>query len=402
MNIAYLTNQYPKVSHAFIRREILALEQLGHNIHRVTIRASNDQFADPDDIVEKNKTTILIKTKPLAILIAILVAVTSSPKKFISTLFYALKLGRTSSRGIIFHLIYFIEACILKQHLHKKNLYHLHVHFGTNPTTVALLSYKLGGPSFSFTVHGPKEFDDPKGIHLGEKIKHAAFVAAITNFCRSQLFRWCEHKHWQKIHIIHCGLDNKFINATPNPLPDQPNLLTIGRLCEQKAPQLIIQALHQLKQQNIPFHQTFVGDGELRNELETLIQQHHLQDNITITGWLSADQIQHQIQNAKLLLLPSFAEGLPVVIMESLALKRPVISTYIAAIPELITPNKTGFLCSPGSVEQLVETIRQALNTDTNTLATFGNNGRKRILQNHDIMTEAKKLANLFPKTPNA
>ena len=326
---------------------------------------------------------------------AVFHAALTRPWKFCRALAATLQAGRRSRRGRWRHVIYLAEACVLRAWLERAGVSHLHAHFGTNPATVALLCRLLGGPPFSFTVHGPEEFDAPESLNLGRKIKHAAFVAAVSSYGRSQLMRWCRHEDWSKLHVVHCGLDRDLLDRVPMALTDAPRFVCLGRLCEQKGQLLLVEAARRLDQQGVRFELVLVGDGELRKPLDHLIEQYGLTDRIKITGWQSGDQVMQWIDSARALVLPSFAEGLPVAIMEALALGRPVISTYVAGIPELVN-RQCGLLIPAGSVDHLVEAMRVTTEASTRELARMGEVGADRVRKRHDVRIEAGKLATLF------
>ncbi len=273
---------------------------------------------------------------------------------------------------------------------------HLHAHFGTNSAEVAMLAHALGGPRFSFTVHGPEEFDKPQFIHLGEKMRRAAFVVAISSYGRSQLFRWVEHAHWPKVKVVHCGLERAFHEVPAVPLPAAPRLVCVGRICEQKGQQLLVQAAGVLAARGVAFELVLAGDGEMRPEVERLIAGLGLQGRVRITGWISSNQVREEILAARALVLPSFAEGLPVVIMEAMALRRPVLTTYVAGIPELVRPGENGWLFPAGDVEALAMAMGDCLAQPGEVLQAMGEAAYRRVLERHDIDTEAAKLAGLF------
>ena len=189
MKIAYLVNQYPKVSHSFIRREIAAVEESGLTVERFSVRKCESELVDPDDKNEFQKTKVILDVGMRGLLLQLFVAALKTPIPWLKSLWLALRIGRTSQRGIFYHFIYFAEACVLLGWLQKSDIEHLHVHFGTNSTTVAMLCNALGGPPYSFTVHGPEEFDRVKDLAIAQKINRAAFVVAICSFGRSQLYR---------------------------------------------------------------------------------------------------------------------------------------------------------------------------------------------------------------------
>lgn len=396
MKIAYLVNQYPKVSHSFIRREIAAVEESGVAVERFSVRKCESELVDPDDKNEFLKTRVILDVGIRGLFLQLFVAALKVPIPWLKSLWLALRIGRTSQRGIFYHLIYFAEACVLLGWLQKSAIEHLHVHFGTNSATVAMLCNALGGPPYSFTVHGPEEFDRVKDLAIAQKINRAAFVVAICSFGKSQLYRWCDYKQWSKIHVIHCGVDKNFLNQAVEQISSEPNLTCVGRLCEQKGQLLLLQAIGELAQEGIKCKLSLVGDGELRPEVETLIEKYGLKEQVTITGWASGEEVKKHIINARTLVLPSFAEGLPVVIMEALALGRPVISTYVAGIPELVNHGVNGWLVPAGSVEELKNVIQSALTVPEEQLVQMGKAGAESVFLRHNVVREADKLVELF------
>lgn len=396
MTIAYLVNQYPKVSHSFIRREIAGIEACGIQVARFSIRSCGSELVDEEDKRELEKTRFVLGIGKVGLLFALLRVAITRPIRFLSALWLMLQVGRKSDRGVLRHLAYLAEACVLLGWFSELGIAHVHAHFGTNSTTVAMLCRALGGPPYSFTVHGPEEFDKAEAIALTEKIKRAAFVVAISSFGKSQLYRWCDHEQWSKIQVIHCGVDDMFLTQAPIPVPDQPRLVCVGRLCEQKGHLLLLEAAGQLVAEGLSFMLVLVGDGPLRTEIETMITRLGLQDHVEITGWASNSEVHQHILASRAMVLPSFAEGLPVVVMEALALSRPVISTYVAGIPELVEPEICGWLVPPGSVETLTNAMRTALQLPVEKLEQMGRVGAFRVAQQHDAAIEASKLAALF------
>jgi glycosyltransferase involved in cell wall biosynthesis len=395
LQVAYLVNQYPQPSQSFIRREIRALEDLGYAVRRYSVRRWDGALADADDRDEQQRTTVLLDSGWFGILIATLLTVCFSPRRFIVTAATALRMGRRSDRGVIRHFVYLLEACLLASELRRHGVDHVHAHFGTNSTTVALLCRRLGGPAYSFTVHGPEEFDKPEFLHLGEKIRHAAFVVAISQFGRSQLFRQCGYADWEKIKIVRCGVDASFHEVEPTEPPAAPRLVCVARLHEQKGLPILVEAAARLRDQGLSFTVKVIGDGPLRGELERRIAELKLEDCVELAGWQSGADVRAALTASRGLVLPSFAEGLPVVIMEALALARPVISTYVAGIPELVD-NDVGRLVPAGSVPPLTQAMSEILTAPTERLEELGREGVRRIAARHRASDEARKLADWF------
>ncbi|GHC79682.1 colanic acid biosynthesis glycosyltransferase WcaL [Pseudorhodoferax aquiterrae] len=400
MKIAYLVNHYPKVSHTFIRREILALERQGFEVTRLAVRGWDDAVPDADDQAEQARTRYLLRRGAAELAPAMLAMLVSAPGRFLAALGLALRMGRRADRPLPLHLVYFAEACLAHRWLARLQVRHLHAHFGTNSAEVAMLVTALGGPPYSFTVHGPDEFDKPEFLHLGEKIRRSRFVVAITSFCRSQLYRWVDAAHWDKVKVVHCGLERAFHEASEPPPASGNRLVCVGRLSEQKGHLLLIEAAKRLADAGIAFELVLAGDGELRPQIEARIAQLQLQQHIRITGWISSNQVREEIIGSRALVLASFAEGLPVVVMEAFALRRPVVSTRIAGIPELVEQGNNGWLVPPGDVSALAEAMQTCLQCSLDQVAAMGDAAFRAVRREHDIDTEAAKLAQLFMASP--
>jgi glycosyltransferase involved in cell wall biosynthesis len=395
MRIAYLINQYPKVSHTFIRREILALERMGIEIMRISIRGWTDDLVDHADLAERDKTQFVLRSGWFAIAAAVLVCCLQRPARLLRALVLAIRLGWRAERSLPFHLIYLAEACLILNWLREQDVGHLHAHFGTNSAEVATLVHELGGPPFSFTVHGPEEFDKARFIGLPEKIRRARFVIAISSFGRSQLFRLIDHHEWRKINVIRCGLEPEFFSDPPG-YSNASHFVCVGRLCEQKGQLLLIDAARRLAKNGIAFTLTLVGDGELRPAIEALIKEHCLEARVNITGWVSSDEVRRHILQARALVLPSFAEGLPVAIMEAMALRRPAISTFIAGIPELVRNGENGWLVQSGDVDALVGALQTCLAAPPDVLQRMSDAAFEQVCQYHGLESETARLAELF------
>jgi glycosyltransferase involved in cell wall biosynthesis len=305
-------------------------------------------------------------------------------------------MSRGSDRPLAIHLAYLAEACRIAGWLAKQQVQHLHAHFGTNPAEIACMVAELIGIKFSFTVHGPEEFDKPLSLHLGEKVRRASFAIAVSSFGASQLRRWAETADWPKIRVVHCGLDDSFFADDAGRSPSGNQLVCVGRLCEQKGQMLLIQAAAELARRGRQFQLVLAGDGEMRAEIEKLVSGLGLEDKVRITGWISGDDVRAQILASRALVLPSFAEGLPVVIMEALALGRPVLSTYVAGIPELVRNGENGWLVPAGDMMLLADALDEVLSASDSVLESMGKRGKQLVLQRHSAAIEAAKLADHF------
>ena len=391
--IAYFINQYPTVSQTFIRREILALERQGFEILRIALKGWSTEIVDQVSQEEMMRTRYVLRAGASVLVWAAIRTFLTSPRRFLSALALAMRMARGSERSWPYHLVYMAEACRVMPWIKSFGATHLHGHFGTNSAEIVMLIHALGGPRYSFTVHGRNEvlFSD-----MAEKIRRACFVVAISSYGRSQLYRKVEHSLWPKIQVVHCGIESAFYDIEPVPPPQARRLVCVGRLCEAKGQLLLVEAVQQLAQEGMRVELVLAGDGEMRTDLETLIDSYGLRGQVRITGWLSSDQVRQEILAARGLVLPSFSEGLPVVIMEAMALRRPVLSTYVGGIPELVRPGETGWLFPAGSIDDLKVAIEDFLLRPDQELRTIGDAAYMRVLERHSIDTESAKLAGLF------
>lgn len=392
LRIAYLVNLYPAVSHTFIRREILALERQGVVMQRIALHGWDGVLADEQDHLERSRTQYVLKQGMLGLVPSVISTLLRSPIRFMAALALALRLGWRAFRPLPYHLVFLAEACRILIWLRASGATHVHAHFGSNPAELAALVQALGGPTFSFTVHGPTEFDQPIYHKLGEKAERAAFVVAISSFGRSQLYRWVRHSHWPKIKVVRCAVEPSFHSIEATAPPVAPRLVCVGRICYEKGQLLLIEAAARVVKKGIAFELVLAGDGPVRKEVEALIAALDMQAHVRITGWLSGTQVRDEILASRALLLPSFAEGLPVVVMESMALGRPVVTTYVAGIPELVSHGENGWLFPAGDVDEIVAAIETCLAASSDDLARMGAAARQRVLLRHAAETEAAKL----------
>lgn len=387
--IGYVVNTYPRPSHSFIRREIRALEAEGWTVHRFAMRGDAATLVDPGDVAEHARTERILDAGAPRLVLGAVAAAAQSP----AAMFRALRAARSGGGR---QMLYLIEAARVAARVRSLGIGHLHAHFGTNSTDVARYAAILAGIGYSFTAHGPEEFDAPVALRLGDKLADARFAVAVSSYGRSQLCRWVGHSHWPRIHVVHCGIESDKV-PTPAPMPAGTTLrlIAIGRFSEQKGHLLLIPALAAARDA-ADIHLTLAGDGPLRAAIEAQIAAYGMGDHVTLTGWLDEDGIRAAIARSHALVLPSFAEGLPVVIMEAMAQGRPALATAIAGIPELVLPGETGWLVPAGDSDALGAGMAELARTPRDVLAGIGTAARARALARHDAAREAGKLAALF------
>lgn len=395
MAVGYFINQYPAISHTFIRREIMALEALGLRVRRYAIR-KGPGLIDSADKGEASLTRYIKDLSPLIALRYIVWTLCRKPLRFVRVVGRAVTMGIGSDRGIIRHLIYAAEAAVLAAWCREDDIEHVHAHFGTNSAAIAMLTALFGDVTYSFTAHGPEEFEKAPGLSLPAKVEGSRFTVCVSSFGRSQLMRICDPHLWKKIELIHCGVSTLLLDAEPVAPPRSPRFVCVGRICAEKAQLLLVAAAHRLKLLGMLCDIVLVGDGPQRSAVEAAIKHAGLQDNIAITGWASGDRVREEITASSALVLPSFSENLPVALMEAMALNRPVISTYVAGIPELVRPGENGWLVPAGDVEALTAAMFDAATSSPERLFAMGASGKRKVAAEHNTALEANKLLDTF------
>ncbi len=403
--IAYLTGEYPRATDTFIQREVAALRTLGLEVKTCSIRRTDGgHLVGPEQHSEAAQTFYVLKaaSQPLRLISAHLAALTTSPQRYFKALALAVKTSAPGTRALLYQLIYFAEAAVLARHLKQQNVRHLHNHIATATCTVAMLASEISGIPFSFTLHGPDIFFAPHRWRLDEKIRRASFVACISHFCRAQAMAFADPSDWDKLAIVHCGVEPSRYLSSPDRAARGTghNLLFVGRLASVKGLPVLFQALAGL----VPDHQdlmlTLIGDGPDRALLQDQVNQLGLQDHVAFAGYQSQDAVARALLESDLLLLPSFAEGLPVVLMEAMAAGLPVLTTRIAGVPELVEDGISGILVPPGDVDALADGLRKLL-ADANLRHRMGQAGRQKVIAEFTASNEAARLATLFAGVTN-
>jgi glycosyltransferase involved in cell wall biosynthesis len=373
------------------------LEKLGVNITRYAVRHWDGKLVDPLDIRELERTHYLLTGNSLNLVVSFFSTLLSHPLSLIRGIFTWLTICRNSGGMSVRHLAYLLQATYFLRRSHADGIEHVHVHFSTNATTVAMLAHRMGGPGYSFTAHGPDEFVDPTATSLKLKIEQARFVVAISNYCKVLLTRFSSFDHWDKIVIAHCGLNLEEFQTNSHFDADNQDFVCVGRLCTQKAQLLFPKAVAAIKDEFPGLRVHLIGDGEARQALEAEIERLGVERFFVLHGWTANSEVRQRVSQARAFLLPSFAEGLPVAIMEAFALGRPVISTYIAGIPELVD-DSCGWMIPAGSVDSIASAMRAALSAPPETLTRMGLEGRRRVEAEHNLQTIAPALQEAYKK----
>jgi colanic acid/amylovoran biosynthesis glycosyltransferase len=404
MRVGYLASHYPAVSHTFVLREIHALRKLGVEVETFSIhRTPTDQLLADADREEAARTYTVLPVRALDFAASHLAAFARSPSSYLSTLGLAVRRANPGLRGRLWGLFYFAEAMPIWRAAKRRRIHHLHAVFGDVASDVALLVTRYAGNdwTWSMAIHGPDEFSDVRGANLADKLAAARFVIAISDFGRSQLMTVSDEERWDDIHVVRCGLDPKAFPVEEHAEhpraadTDNAHIVCVGRLIHVKGQALLIQAVAELRERGLEARLTLVGAGPERANLEQLGSRLRISEHIVFAGAVGQDHIQSIYRSADVFCLPSLAEGLPVVFMEAMALRIPVVASRIMGVPELVEHGRTGLLVTPARLDLLVDALARVL-ADPALRERLAGEARKKVLAEFDVNASAAKLREIF------
>jgi glycosyltransferase involved in cell wall biosynthesis len=393
--IAYLTSEYPALSHTFILREVEALRARGIDVLTASVRRSapGRHRGPAEDAAAATTFCVLDAARRPGTLLAAQVAALRHPGRYLATLGRALRLSPPGLAARLRQVVYFLEATVLARHLAAEGAGHIHNHFANPSATVAMLAADLARISFSFTLHGPADLEEPKRTRLDAKIARARFVACISHYARSQAMLHSDPADWPKLRIVHCGVEPELYAAAPDPAALPPDLVFVGRLAPVKGLRVLIEAMAEARAAVPDLTLTVIGDGPDRAWLEAAVRP--FDGAVRIAGPLSQAEVAAALARARAMVLPSFAEGVPVVLMEAMASGRPVIATRITGVPELVEDGVSGLLVPPGDAASLAAAIVR-LAREPETCRRMGAAGQARVRAEFDIAAEAGRMAALL------
>lgn len=403
---ALLVSEYPTVSHTFIEREVSAMRALGSAVSTFTIRPTPPEQARSEHAKAERATTTALLGRPMLEYARVHAAlVMRHPWAWISSLLSSTQRGPRTARSALWQLFYFAEAGVLVTEMRRQGLRHIHVHFANNGADVARAAVDLAsrtGPvwTWSLAMHGPTEFEDVVAFDLAAKVRSAAFVACISDFCRSQLMRHVEPEHWDRLHVVRMGVDaarytGRAAERAARP-PGPLRVLFVGRLVQEKGPGLLVDAVGSLVEDGHDVELTLVGAGALQGALAAQVARRGLASRVQLVGAVGQDDLPEQYAWADVFCLPSFTEGLPVVLMEAMATELPVVTTRIAGVPELVVDGESGRLVTPGRTDQLATALLEVAGAGRDVGRRWGEHGRTVVEEDFDPSVQAAVLERLM------
>ncbi|MFN8051767.1 MAG: glycosyltransferase family 4 protein [Acidimicrobiales bacterium] len=395
--VGYLTGGYPRVTDSFIRREIHGVEDCGIRVERFAVRRPDDRSMVSDaQRRERELTTYLLGRGPAEYARALTRAARRSPRRFAAAAALAARTRRLGASGSFRQLAYFVEAAVLADLMTERGVDHLHDHFADASCTVAMLASALSGIPYSFTIHGPAIFFEPHLWHLDAKLRTATFCAAISSFARSQASLFCEPETWDRLHVVHCGVDPTDTSPAVERTDGRPvELLFVGRLEPVKGLLVLLDAVHRLVRDGDDVHLTIVGDGAERGDIEARTAELGLAAAVRFAGYRSDAEVRDHLAAADVFVLPSFAEGVPISLMEALAQEVVVVATNVGGVTELVRHDENGLVVPPGDADALAAALR-TLAHDGDLRTRLGAAGARRVRAEFDSAVEARRLVALI------
>lgn len=384
MKLAYLVSRYPAANHTYVLREVRQLRQMGFDIAVASVSPDGRPLdaLTPDEVAERQTTFVVKSAGARAIAAAHLRTAVTRPRGYVRGLLHAVRLGGADLRQIAYNLVYFAEAVVVGRWMEERGLRRVHTHYATQ---VTLFLSRVFPVHTSATIHGSAEFVDPGAGRLAEKIASATFVCAISQYGVSQLMKASPPGEWAKFELTPLGVECAPV-AGPRPRRGGGpfGLTCVGQLQPAKGQHVLLDALALLVRSGQHVHLTLVGDGPDRDALVAHAHRVGVADAVTFTGTLNQKQVGDVYARTDAFVLASFAEGVPVVLMEAMAACIPCVATRITGIPELIRDGTDGLLVTPSSASELAAAVARLVD-DPALCERLGAAGRARVVDRYDL-----------------
>jgi len=389
---AYLVSRYPSVTHTFVAGEVRGLRAAGVRVETASVRQvpATEALARADR-EELQRTWAIVPPKPLELVGSHLRALVRHPVAYVATLVRALKMTHAGGRARLWQLFYFGEAMLLWSWMRRHGLHHAHVHHANVSADVALLACAYANRagadprwSWSITLHGPTEFFDVVAHKLAAKIADADAVICISDFARSQVASLADPATLAKVHTVRCGIDLSAFSPREEQQPaSSAEILCVAALSRRKGHAVLLDALPAVLREVPHARLTLAGDGAEREFLEARAAELGIADAVRFLGAVEHDRMVALYRAADVFSLPSFAEGVPVVLMEAMAMRIPVVATEIMGVPELVDHETNGLLVPPARPDLLAAALVRLL-ADPALREQMGKEGRRRVSEDYD------------------
>jgi glycosyltransferase involved in cell wall biosynthesis len=390
--VFYLAGQFPAINHGYLLAEIEGLRECGIEVWVASVSLPDRALEELSPAErEEAARTYYVKAVPTAHATLIhLAEFVRNPLSYVRGMAFALKLSGGNPRRILFHLAYFAEAVLVGREMRRNKVSHVMANFSA---TVALIAARTFPITMSFTVHGFGELYDPVRTCLDERIAGSLFVRSVSRYGRGQLMLACPRSQWPKLLYFPLGINPaKFVPAAGRSLGSPPRLLCVGRLAPEKGQGLLLEAVAALRSGGCAVHLRFAGDGPDRAWLESRAADLGISSSVEFAGWVAPDHLRALYLETDLFVLPSLAEGIPIVLMEAMAMQIPCVAPRIAGIPELIEDGVDGLLYAVADVEDLAGKIRTLIDSPE-LCAQIGLRARARVEREYDMAANTARFA---------
>ena len=397
MRLGYLISQYPALSHTFILREVLTLRRHGIEVRVVSVRECDRPMAalSADEAEEAKRTFCVIGAGSIHALLVNMRVLCRHPIGYLKGLLYAWALSRGTPRLLVMYSLYFIEAVVAGDYFERQRVTDVHTHFSS---TVLLILARIFRIRYSLTAHGSGEFVDVVGFHLAEKVAGAIFVATVGQYGMSQVMNASDPAHWHKVVVLPLGVDVDAFRpsgARRRNLTEPFRLLSVGRLSAPKGYPILIEAVVVLRGRGRNVRLTLVGEGPERATLERLIGLRDLGDCVRLAGACNHDRLADYYESSDAFVLSSFLEGVPVVLMEAMAMELPCVATWITGIPEIIDKDVEGLLVPPASATAIADAVERLME-DPEAARRLGTAARRKVLAKYNLERNVERLVEEF------
>jgi colanic acid/amylovoran biosynthesis glycosyltransferase len=400
LRIAYLNTRYPALSHTFIENEIRAVRERGIEVHTFSIRRPEERDLLSLHHKDAEKETFYILNGVIPFIKSIFKGAIK-PIRFMSCLLFSQEISPPGLKMRLLHLIYALESIRLALEMSRRNLRHIHVHMANNGATVALLACIYDKRlEYSMTIHGSDEFFHVDRFYLKVKTEKARFVRCISHFCKAQIMIWSNPAKWEDYHIVHCGVDAARFKLKQYQSNKKFTILFVGRLEPIKGLTVLLDAVKRLTGSGVDCRLDIVGDGPLKDLLLKKTAQTDLLDRVTFSGSVGQDEIMNHYDCAHALVISSFMEGIPVVLMEAMAKGLAVVATNVGGITELVENGSNGLIVPTGSAEHLYDAFKK-LADDHELAFKMGIMGRRKVEEEFSITQLGERMFGLFDKYTN-
>ncbi|MCB0208635.1 MAG: glycosyltransferase [Anaerolineae bacterium] len=399
--IGYLAQVFPHLTMTFVYREVMALRKFGLDV--ATFSTWQPKITELSEEAKPliRDTFYIFPFRWLPFLVSHLAFFVTRPRRYLGTLLFCLTRHHSSLKNRFRTLMHFAQAVYLAQGVERSGIQHLHVHFALNATTLAMVISRLTGTPFSFTAHANDIFANP--ILLPEKIKAARFIVVISEFNRKFLQTIVPNEPIdEKTHVVHCGIDvDAFAPTALATQNERPFILAVGRLVEKKGYPYLILACKELARQGYQFECSIIGGGPEEEKLQQLIVDNALEEYVRLEGVVFQEQMKDYLSRADICVLPCVVaadndmDGIPNTLMEAMAMEKPVVSTIVSGIPELIEHGRSGLLVPEKDSNALADALACLLDDEARRVA-LGKAGRTKVIEEFEIEKNSCTLLKLF------